>query len=367
VDGELADTGPLFWDVGGEVLPAGAVWEREGVPGLLPARLAALPAETWPRPGLAGAGGPPAPPPCYTRRPDIQPELASAAVVGGDAISFCIDASSFERTELPTCFEIDLASGAYRPRAATPYEALGRPEQEPAPVTAKIRDGKQVAVCRDGACRTIAVPELGGITASWIEATANDAASLVAVILPRDAADDDPADTSGYDKHKVAIVYDVARGRRLARIDLGEPAQKASFVGDTLLVTNDTCGGSCVSSMLVDPRTGKRIAKLGGDTPIDVTYLSAARATGDVYAFSDSSSPAIVLQDVKTGRVVRRFDHEVTGCQGPLRICMRLLDVGGRLAVVDAPGDGDSGVALYDARGKLLARHPMPVCKPASP
>src|SRR5262249_6405507 len=277
-----------------------------------------------------------------------------------------IDASLFERTELPTCFEVDLASGAYRPRAATADEALGRPEQVRAPVTAKIRDGKEVSVCRDGACRTLAVPELGGITAPWIEAMANAAASLVAALLPRDATGGDPADTTGYNEHKVAVVYDVARGRRLARIDLGEPAHTVSFVGDTLLVTNDTCGGSCVSSTLVDTRTGKHIAALGGDTPFDARSVSAARATGDVYAFTDTNSSAIVLQDVKTGRVVHRFDHEVLDCKRPGRRCMRLLDAGGRLAVVDAPGDG-GGVALYDARGKLLARHPMPVCTPASP
>ncbi len=143
VDGALDDADPLYWTVGDATLPARAVWDREARPGLLAARLAAVPAETAPRPQLPGAAAPPDPPACFARggADDGPSVLVSAMPVGAGSISLCVErvAWSRQRPELPTCFVVDLASGAYRPRPAEPDEVLGL--SGPRSVTAKVHGG----------------------------------------------------------------------------------------------------------------------------------------------------------------------------------------------------------------------------------
>jgi WD40 repeat protein len=401
VDGALADGDPLYWTAGDATLPARAVWDREARPGLLAARLATVPAETAPRPGLPGAAAPPDPPACFARGPDDGPtSLVSVAPVGAGSISLCVEhvAWSRKRPELPACFVVDLTSGTYRPRPAEPDEVLGR--SGPRSVTAKV-SGEVVTVCKDGACRELAVPELTGAGKRGV-AEVNAAGTLVAVRLGSPHSDDDDGDDaddtddaasadddepsaaaiaiaaasgkpiararragraggSGPLSERIAVVYDVARGRRLGRVDLGEPHVDLGFIDDTLLVTSTPCAGPCSSSALVDPRTGKRLAMVGGSEPINTSELDFARVSGDVYAFNDHDSNAIVYQDVRSGRVVSRFDHAGSPCQDV--DCGRIVMVhtGGRLAVIQA-GGATGDLTLYDPSGRHVSSYRMPVC-----
>jgi hypothetical protein len=206
----------------------------------------------------------------------------------------------------------------------------------------------------------------------------NDAASLVAVLLPKrppaaarrgagaddDDDDDDDGDGETAPPPEHAVVYDVATARRLARVPLGEPHVGVQLLDETLLITSTPCAGPCSSSTLVSARTGRRLAAVGGADPINTSMLSPARVSGDVFAFNDHDSAAIVYQDLRTGRVVERFDHEMAPCE--MDCGVQMLHVGGRLAIVET-GDAAGDVTLYDARGDRVARHQLPRCEGASP
>ncbi len=126
-------------------------------------------------------------------------------------------------------------------------------------------------------------------------------------------------------------------------------------------MTSTPCAGPCSSSELVDPRTGKHLATVGGSEPINTSELDLARVAGDVYAFNDHDSNAIVYQDVRSGRVVGRFDHAGPACQDVDCAQIVMMHTGGRLAVVQASGaTGD--LTLYDASGRHITSYRMPVC-----
>ncbi|HWU87232.1 MAG TPA: hypothetical protein VN253_08155, partial [Kofleriaceae bacterium] len=249
-------------------------------------------------------------------------------------------------------------TGTYRPRAPTPREALGKPE---APAIAVTVDGQRVSVCRAGACRELAVPELPA-DSERASAAVDDAGTLLAVIVDQGDTDGDARPPrSGH-----AVVYDVATGRRLRKLDLGDAYASLDFVGDALLVTHTPCAGPCSSSVLVDPRSGRRLAAVGGATAFNTSELTPARVAGTVYAFNDWDSRAIVYQDVKTGRVVQRFDRPEGGCGGDDSVgecSTRMIHAGGGIALLDG-GRATGDLTLLDARGKVVARHRLPVCQP---
>lgn len=358
-DGALSDEDPLFWAIGDAVLPARAAWARAATPGLLASRLAAVPAGTAPRAGLAGAAPAPAPPACFTGPgDDEQPVLVSASAPDARSLSLCVAVESYgdAPARLPACFVLDIAAGAFRPRAPTAHEALRR--DEPGDTTIQ-RDGTRVTVCHAGACRGVTIPELA--TRDPDDPTGpglaiSDSRRLVAAITKQGDLDAEaPAR---------AVVYDLASGRRIRRLDLGGAFASLDFLGETLLVTTTPCAGPCSSSRLVDPRTGRKLGALGGTQALNTSELTAARVTGDVWAFNDWGSPAIVYQDVRTGRVVRRFDRPTSCAEDGSGACdVRLLAAGGGLAIV---GEGDElgQITLADVRGKIVAQHRVPPCRP---
>ncbi len=354
VDGALADGDPLWWVVGDTALPGLAVWDRQTAPGLLAARLAGVPAGTSPRAGLAGAAPPPAPPACVAALGDDGSlDLVSARASDDRSLSLCYGASAYDDAPVgpPACFVLELASGAFRPRPPTAPEVLRRPEPGAAVATL---DGARVTVCHARACRDVPIPELAAARPTPASATVSDDGRLVAVIIDRG----DQGATAPY-----ALVHDVATGRRIRRLAVGVEASIA-FLGDVLLVTNTPCAGPCASSWLTDPRTGRRLGTIGGATPIETTATSPARVTGDVWAFNDSITPEVVYQDVRTGRVVRRF-HRSGNCSIPqIDDCdVRLVHAGGGIAIL---GEGRrlGDVTLLDARGAVVGQHRAPTCKP---
>lgn len=358
VDGALADDDPLFWIVGEAALPGRAVWDREARPGLLSARLARVPTEAAPRAGLPGAAPTPPPPACFApAAEDDSVQLVSASAPDDRSLSLCVGVQSYGggAPRLPACFVLDLASGAFRPRAPTPREALGKPEPGDGTATSVAIDGTRVAVCRAGACRDVSIPELPGGEERPTVAVSEDG-RLVAAISRSDP--DHPRRT------RQAAIYDVATGRRLRAIDIGEDYAQLEFLGGTLLVTNTPCAGPCSSSRLVDPRTGKQLGAVGGAAALNTSELSAARVTGDVWAFNDWETTAMVYQDVRTGRVVRRFERPPTCASGSYAGCeVHMLHVGDGIAILgEARAAGR--ITLVDARGKVTAQHQIPACNP---
>jgi WD40 repeat protein len=360
-DGPLSDDDPLYWVIGDTVLHGRAVWDREAKPGLLPARLAAVPAETAPRAGLPGAAPPPAPPACFTAVKGHARTLVSATPPDERSLSLCVEADADIRGHkpgLPACFVVDLATGAYRPRALTPREALGK--EDPSGATATIH-GRRATVCRAGACRELTIAELPEESEGEPNGAVDDAGTLFAVVVDQGQTEA-PKPRAGS-----AVVYDVATGRRLRKLALPGMYTTLAFAGGTLLVTHTPCAGPCSSSDLVDPRTGRRLGAVGGAKAFNTSELTPAQVTGNVYAFNDWDSPTIVYQDVKTGRVVRRFEMPAIECgtdDGSLDVCMpRMVHAGSGVALVSR-GTHSGDLTLLDARGKVTGSYKLPVCKP---
>lgn len=85
--------------------------------------------------------------------------LVSASTPDERSLSLCLGLDSLrtDARQLPACFVLDLASGAFRPRAPTPHEVLGIAEP---PATSAEAAGTRVQVCHAGTCRELTVPEL---------------------------------------------------------------------------------------------------------------------------------------------------------------------------------------------------------------
>jgi len=359
VDGTLAVSDPLFWRAGGATAPGLGAWERARLPGRLAARRAPHPAHTSPRPAAA-----PQPPPraCFDQATDRG--ALTSWWLNGDTLQLCVARDTGDAA-MPTCFSLDVASGIYRPRAPSAGEILRRTAPDPATASA-THAGARVKVCRAGRCRTLGVPEITALAAAPgvsdapgassdgdVELAVNHDASLVAVWSAR------------WGHRGPAVVYDVASGRRLSRIALdrlfdgSDGVMSLEFVGDTLLATSTPCAGPCSSSVLIAPRTGKRIAAVGGREPLNTSETMAAQVAGDVFAFNDWDSSILVYQDVRTGRVVRRFDGPTTCSSND---CGRvMLHLARGLAVL--PRHGQAGdVTVLDPRGHVIARHHLPSC-----
>jgi hypothetical protein len=230
---------------------------------------------------------------------------------------------------------------------ASSYERLRRPQPADAAVTIR-HDGTGVDVCRGTACTHLVIPESDG---GAVEV--NEDGSLVVVYA------------------KAAAVYDVATGKRVAKLseraiwgDLEHLGLDIELLGArALLVTRTPCAGPCSTSVLFDARTGKKLADVGGTNEFGVgmnaSALSPAQVRGDVWAFNDSDTPAIVLQDVRTGKIVRRFDRPVD-CTGDC--ALRMVHMATGLALL--PGRGAAGdVTLLDPRGDVTASYHLPLCK----
>ena len=288
VDGELHDDDPLAWQVGARALPARGAWTPS--PGLLARLLARVPPDAAPRPGLPGAAPPAAPPACYTPAPGEQRELVDPHA-DGDGLALCVQSVRYSLREPrasppPACFHVDLATGAWTPRAPSPRQILG--DAEPATGAATVRvDGDRASVCRGGACTTVLLP--AGISQPDRDVQVDDAGTLLAVETGR-----------------AILTYDVATGRRRARIakhreDGTDVA--IELLGHAVMVTTTPCAGPCSSSALYDGATGRLVAAVGGG--MDTSYTTPAHVSGDVWAFNDGNA-TVVYQDVRTGRVLAR-------------------------------------------------------------
>jgi hypothetical protein len=215
----------------------------------------------------------------------------------------------------------------------------------------------RATVCRAGACRELAIPELPRDPLADDEppsAAVSDDGRLIAVATA-------PGDVDTRRPGR-GVVYDVAAGRRIRMLELGAGIAELAFLGDTLLVTDTRCAGACVGSWLVEPRTGKRLGAVGGTDPLHTSERSAARVSGDVWAFDDDRAERVVYQDVRTGRVVGRFKRPPT-CPPRAYCNERMLHIPAGLAIL-GEGPAAGRIVVMDARGKVVAQHRVPACAP---
>lgn len=225
-------------------------------------------------------------PPATCIAADAEPVLIT---VEGDRLRQCAsDGASLH------CFATDLATGAWS--AAPAPAGDDRPRIVPPPGAPKVAISDQFAtVCHaDGsACKKLTPgaevdPGLG------LSAAANAAGSLAAL---------------GYYADDVWVeTFDLATGKRIGRVKAGSKKSKCvtvDLLGDALVVVEAVCGGSTTAAWL-GTRAGKKIAPIGGAQPIDPSG-HAVPLGGTRWAFSSASGDAVVVQDVKTGKVARRI------------------------------------------------------------
>src|SRR6185436_9716593 len=103
--------------------------------------------------------------------------------------------------------------------------------------------------------------------------------------------------------------FDLKSGKRLATFKTG-PKQSScnalEFAGDTLVIGEETCGEDGMTAWLATAK-GKKLADVGGDNPITLGFQSIAPVAGTSFAFSTLTGEAVVVQDVKTGKVAKRL------------------------------------------------------------
>lgn len=255
---------------------------------------------------------PPAPPPTCLKseRSFFESHLE------GDTLKLC----SLE-DEVVDCWTFSLATNTWTPLDRHPYAA----SQTAAAVTVA---GSTITACKPDRtdCRSIPFSPAPKADEST-DATANADLSLVALLV-----------------ESAPIRVLDATGKQLAEIKgwptgMSEPKtpaffRQARFVGPVLAAyIADTPMTSAIR--LFDPRTGKKVGDVDAGKPMSDTVDPVA-VVADQFAFVEFDSSAIVIQNVKTGKLVKKY--KITG-----------VEPGGYSMLVLAP-DGKSLVAAQGAQ-----------------
>lgn len=259
--------------------------------------------------------------------------------IAGGAVKFCLGQGNQR-----ACYTVALDSGALGTIAAPKGETQRFAPTSPQP---KIEVGDaSVSVCNaDGsACRTLKPkgevdPGLG------ITAAVNEAGTLAAL---------------GYLANRPQVeLFDLTNGKRLGKLAAGSKklmCLELSFVGDSLYVGEAECGSETTSAWLAT-RMGKKVAAVGGN-PAFKPSGDTVHVEKNVWAFGSAAGDAVVLQDVKTGKVSKRI------AIGPAsdEASAALLGDGKRLVVVfDGSRAGD--VAIVDLATDKVTTHAAARCK----
>lgn len=238
------------------------------------------------------------------------------------------------------CWTFSLATNTWAPHDRHPYA----PPQAAAPVTVA---GSTIMACMpDGSdCRSIAfspAPKADETAEAWVNADR----SLVALLVGG----------------QPIRVLD-ATGKQLSTIQgwptaMSEPKtpaffRQARFVGPVLAAfIADTPVTSAIR--LFDPRTGKKLGDVDAGRPMSDS-LEPVALGADQYAFVEFDTSAVVVQDVKTGRLIKRYAIE--GVE-PAGYAVLVLAPDGKTLVA---AQGAQILRLDLSTGKV-ARFPAPPC-----
>jgi len=210
-------------------------------------------------------------------------DRAENAAVSTTAATFCFDKGS--------CYSADLATGHITVGKPAPSEL---PVLAEAPDAPKLTDGESdITVCRhDGTqCKKLATkheidPGIGFVSA------VNASGTLAAIGVQGEPFFVD--------------VFDVASGKRTTfKLPSGGGlCGTLAFAGDTLDASRSECGTNTGKEWLAS-KSGKVLARIGGASPI-MTGGPPVHVTDDVWAFAPDTGSVVVLQDVVTGKVMKR-------------------------------------------------------------
>lgn len=208
-----------------------------------------------------------------------------------------------EASSTVKCFARDLRGGKLR-RLPTPVDAkpgswmprLAPPPPATKPTSIEVGEDS-VEVCRasGAACKTIRAsgevdPGLG------LGAELNADGTLVALAYLGEGT--------------IVETFEVATGKRLMQVHgrskKGAMCISASFLGESLLIHETECGSDDVRESWLASATGKRIADAGGGKAF-ASVIAPAHLRGDEWAFPAKRGEALAIQNVKTGKVVKRI------------------------------------------------------------
>jgi hypothetical protein len=104
-------------------------------------------------------------------------------------------------------------------------------------------------------------------------------------------------------------VFDVVSGRRLFTLAGRErkaPCISADFIGESLLIRERDCGEDAFRATWLVDANGQPLADAGGARTF-ASPLDPVRLTDELWAFLSARGDAVVLQNVKTGKVEKRL------------------------------------------------------------
>lgn len=214
----------------------------------------------------------------------------------GDALQQCLDDD--ENDDLVRCFATDLRSGKLSQLPTPPFvRPLPRVARAAglAPAIQITEKADSADFCRGKDCKTLHAsdevdPGLG------INAAADEAGELAALAY--------------LSEETTVEIFDLATGKRLSRLRGRKPQALCIFaelIAGTVLVRETECGSDGVAaSWLASSATGKRLATAGGAAAF-ATSIDPAHLSGDDWAFPAAAGEAVVIQDVKTGKLKKRI------------------------------------------------------------
>jgi hypothetical protein len=212
--------------------------------------------------------------------------------IGGGKLSYCFELDDAKLN----CFATEIATAT---TAAAPSPApLGQqwPRRAPTPRKVMLKNtdgGKKPKLCRaDGTkCKTLAMSH--AIDQGMGLVAAQNAALTVAALSSLEWID----------------TFDLRSGKRIATFKTGPKNSSCNaleFAGDTLVIGEETCGEDGMTAWLATTK-GKKVADVGGEMPITLGFQSIAKLTGNNFAFTTLAGEAVIVQDVKTGKVSKRL------------------------------------------------------------
>lgn len=214
----------------------------------------------------------------------------------GNVLDFCTD-NAGEQAE---CWRFDLASDTLT-RAAfipeLPEEIVS--DKESGPHWQLDRGTNTLAVCVDpSACKPVKLPAKHVIRAGTSPSASADGTMVVATLSSGGEAD-----------VPWAAVYDVKSGKQIAKKKIGEGSYTcggASFIGNTVLVATDVCAGPGGQAWLARPSDLKKIAGVGDEGFNQYAPDFRPLASDDRYVFLETGGRSLLVQDVKTGKVLSK-------------------------------------------------------------
>jgi hypothetical protein len=300
----------------------------------------------------------PGPPP---KKPPVQPPSTCApadsearpwrvAAEGAGQVSFCLGHDT-----QPTCWLVDVGAGSQQALAAVAAPRDGSPpdyDRARLPAAPQVKTSKrEVTVCiGTDPCKTFK-PKVGN-TDYDMQAAINESGTLLAT-------------ASGPENKQWVDVFDVASGKSLAHVRAGtsdDPCVSVGLAGDTVIVDESNCAGPDDSAWLVTKK-GKKLAKLGSKKqPLQTAAMTPVRADGDVWAFNSFDNAEVVLQNVKTGKLVARVALPDPGEMPSSTVLV--ADGAGKVLVIGGGKTPGRVIAIDVATRKIVATHELPACAP---